>query len=82
MITTAELEDDFADLVFWHNRKGVRDTVITVEYIYANYAGADNQDKIRDYLAKRDRNGHQVDYNRTNTLATGIAAQMAAFLVQ
>jgi hypothetical protein len=51
VITTADLEDDFADLVFWHNRKGVRDTVITVDYIYANYAGADNQDKIRAFVA-------------------------------
>jgi len=38
-----------------------------------------DQDKIRDYLAKKDRDGHQVDYNRMNTLATGIAAQMASF---
>ncbi len=38
-----------------------------------------NQDKIREYLAKKDRHGHQHDYNRTNTLATGIAAQMAGY---
>ncbi|MDP6342330.1 MAG: epoxyqueuosine reductase [Alphaproteobacteria bacterium] len=39
-----------------------------------------DQDKIRDYLSKRDRDGHQVDYSRTNTLATGVAAQLAGYI--
>jgi epoxyqueuosine reductase len=39
-----------------------------------------DQDKIRDFLSKRDRDGHQVDYNRTNALATGIAVQLAGFI--
>ncbi len=38
-----------------------------------------DQDKIRDYLAKQDRDGHQVDYNDTNTMATGVASQLASF---
>lgn len=51
IITSSDLADDFAPLAFWHTRRGVRDTVITVDYIYANYTGADNQDKIRDFVA-------------------------------
>ncbi len=39
-----------------------------------------DQDKIRDYIAKRDRDGHQVDYNRAGMMATGIAAQIASFI--
>ncbi len=38
-----------------------------------------DQDKIRNYLAKEDRDGHQVDYNDTNTMATGVASQLASF---
>jgi epoxyqueuosine reductase QueG len=38
-----------------------------------------DQDKIRDFLAKRDRDGHQVNYNDINTLATGVASQLASF---
>lgn len=39
-----------------------------------------DEDKIRDYLAKRDREPHLLDSNRMNTLATGIAAQIAGYL--
>lgn len=37
---------------------------------------------IHDYLAKRSRERHQVDLNRTGTLATGIATQLASYLRQ
>ncbi len=39
-----------------------------------------DQDHIRNFLAKRDRHGHQRDQNLTNTLASGIAAQIASYL--
>jgi epoxyqueuosine reductase QueG len=38
-----------------------------------------DQDKIRNYLAKEDRDAHQVNYNDTNSLATGVASQLASF---
>ena len=38
-----------------------------------------DQEKIEDFLAKRDRDGHQFDYNTTNTMATGVASQLASF---
>lgn len=50
IVTPASLASYYDDLVEWHTRKGVRDTVITTEYIYANYSGADNQEKIRSFL--------------------------------
>ena len=50
IITTSSDEPYYADLVEWHNKKGVRDTVITTSYIYSNYGGADNQEKIRNFV--------------------------------
>ncbi len=38
-----------------------------------------DQDKIRAYLAKEDRDSHQVNYNDLNTMATGVASQLASF---
>ncbi|MGB2770564.1 MAG: C25 family cysteine peptidase [Candidatus Zixiibacteriota bacterium] len=37
-------------LVEWHNQKGVRDTVATVDWIYANYSGSTDQQKIRNFI--------------------------------
>lgn len=45
-------------------------------------AVAQDQDHIRNYLSKKDRHGHQRDQNRTNTMATGIAAQITSYLQQ
>ena len=39
-----------------------------------------DQEKIEDFIGKRDRKAHQQDYSRTNTMATGIAAQIAAYI--
>ncbi len=39
-----------------------------------------DQDKIEDFIAKRDRSGHQDDYSRTGTMASGIAAQIAGYI--
>jgi len=41
-----------------------------------------DQQKIEDYLAKRDRDSHQRDYNQTSTMSSGVAAQMAGFFRQ
>ncbi len=50
IITSPLLAWDFQPLADWHNQKGVRDTVITTDWIYLNYAGADTQ-KIRNFIA-------------------------------
>jgi epoxyqueuosine reductase QueG len=41
-----------------------------------------DQDHVRNFLAKRDRHGHQSDQNITNTMASGIAGQVASYLEQ
>ena len=40
----------WTDLMVWHNKKGVRDTIITTSYIYTSYTGADNQERIRKFV--------------------------------
>lgn len=50
IITSAGLASFYQPLVFWHIQKGVRDTVITTDFIYADYQGADNQEKIRNFI--------------------------------
>jgi hypothetical protein len=49
IITSSSYAPSFAPLVSWHTRKGIKDTVITTAWIYANYAGADTQ-KIRAFI--------------------------------
>ena len=43
IVTSSSLAPYFQPLVDWHNQKGVKDTVITTAWIYANYTGADTQ---------------------------------------
>jgi hypothetical protein len=50
VITPSAFFSYFDDLVEWHNRRGLRDTVVTTEYIYANYSGSDNQERIRNFV--------------------------------
>jgi len=40
----------WAPLVEWHTKRGLKDTVVTTETIYANYAGSTNQMKIRNFI--------------------------------
>ena len=40
----------FQPLVRWHTKKGVKDTVVTTDDIYAAYSGATNQEKIRNFI--------------------------------
>ena len=49
IITSSTYASYFQPLVDWHTQKGVKDTVITTAWIYANYAGADTQ-KIRSFI--------------------------------
>ena len=40
----------FQRLADWKTRKGVPSKVINVDWIYANYIGSDNQEKIRNFI--------------------------------
>jgi len=50
IITSNSYASLYQPLVDWHIKKGVRDTVVTTSYIYANFSGADNQEKIRNFV--------------------------------
>jgi hypothetical protein len=50
IITSSSYVSYFDDLVEWHNKRGLRDTVVTTSYIYANYSGSDNQKEIRNFI--------------------------------
>ena len=40
----------YEQLLAWHNQKGLRDTVVTPDWIYANYSGYSDQQKIRNVV--------------------------------
>jgi hypothetical protein len=50
IITTSSYASDYQPLVDWHTKKGVKDTVVTVSWIYSNYTDATNQEKIRSFI--------------------------------
>jgi len=49
VITSSDYVSYFDDLVAWHNKRGLRDTVVTTDWIYANYAG-DDTTRIRNFI--------------------------------
>lgn len=50
IITSSTYESYWSPLVEWHTKKGLRDTVVNTDYIYSNYVGVDNQEKIRNFV--------------------------------
>ncbi len=50
IITSSSYTSYFDDLVEWHNKRGLRDTVVTTTYIYGNYSGSDNAQRIRNFI--------------------------------
>ena len=50
IITSASYAPDFQRLTHWHTKKGVKDTVVDKDWIYDNYSGASNQEKIRNFI--------------------------------
>jgi len=61
IITPAQFEDDFLQLVSLYGPRGIIAKVATTEFIYANFAGQDNQEKIRNYIIQEYQN-HGVEY--------------------
>jgi hypothetical protein len=49
IITHSSYVSYFDDLVEWHNRRGLRDTVVTTSWIDANYAG-DDTTRVRSFI--------------------------------
>jgi hypothetical protein len=50
IVTNSSYASDFQPLVDWHIKKGVKDTVVTTAWIYSNYTGSTNQEKIRNFV--------------------------------
>ncbi len=50
VITSSGLSPDFQPLVDWKTQKGIPATILTTQYIYTNYPGANNQEKIRNCI--------------------------------
>lgn len=50
IITSAAYASSFQPLVDWHSQKGVRDTVITTAWIYANYTATSDTQKVRAFI--------------------------------
>uniref|UniRef100_A0A7C4YII1 T9SS type A sorting domain-containing protein n=1 Tax=candidate division WOR-3 bacterium TaxID=2052148 RepID=A0A7C4YII1_UNCW3 len=55
IITSSSFVPYFEPLAWWKTKKGVPAKIVTTDYIYANYSGSDNQQKIRNFIiAQRD----------------------------
>ncbi|MBU1935873.1 S8 family serine peptidase, partial [bacterium] len=50
IITNQAMELTFQELEDFNNRRGIRTRIETVEWIYVNYTGIDEQEKIRKYI--------------------------------
>ena len=61
IITTAQYENDFDDLIEIYIDRGIKSEVVTKEYITANITGQDVQEKIRNYIIQEYQN-HNVEY--------------------
>ncbi len=51
IVTTTTLKPYFQPIVDWHMKKGIRDTIITTDWIYANYSGSADTVKIREFVS-------------------------------
>ncbi len=50
IITTTSYSDDFEPLRDHYTQTGMPAEIVTTDYIYANYSGGDNPDKIRNFV--------------------------------
>jgi len=50
IIGSSSHQSYWQSLIDWRTREGYRATYVTTAYIYGNYAGADNQEKIRNFV--------------------------------
>ncbi len=50
IITSDSNAPYYEPLVEWHTKRGLKDTVVTTEYIYRNYYGLTNQERIRNFI--------------------------------
>lgn len=56
IITSSAFASYFEPLVEWHTQKGYKDTVVTTEWIYANYTGPGDTLQIRQFVMDANTN--------------------------
>ena len=56
IITSSGLSSYFDPLVQWHTKNGLKDTVVTTDWIYANYSGPGDTTKIRQFIMDANAN--------------------------
>jgi len=61
IITPAQFENNYQDLIDIYLERGIKTQVVTTEYISSNSTGQDEQDKIRNYIIQEYQN-HSVEY--------------------
>jgi len=61
VITPAQFETNYQDLIDIYLERGIKTQVISTEYISANIAGQDDQEKIRNYIIQ-EYQAHNVEY--------------------
>ena len=54
IITSSSYEPYFQPLVDWHTKKGLRDTVVTTDWIYGYYPGPGDTLKVRQFIIDSD----------------------------
>jgi PKD repeat protein len=50
IITTSSDASYWQNFADWHTKRGLRTVIVTTTYIYSNYAGSSNQQKIRNFI--------------------------------
>ncbi|NIA23189.1 MAG: hypothetical protein GWP03_03395, partial [Proteobacteria bacterium] len=50
IITTSDYENAMKPLADWKTQKGMKAKIVDLSYIYSNYTGTDNPDKIRNFI--------------------------------
>ncbi|MCD6219536.1 choice-of-anchor J domain-containing protein [Candidatus Calescamantes bacterium] len=61
IITNDELSPSFQTLIEHKNKRGVKATIVTTDYIYENFGGVDHQEKIRNFIIDA-YNNWEIDY--------------------
>lgn len=50
IITSSQNVPYWEELAFWHTKRGLKDIIVDTDYIYDNYMGSDDQQKIRNFI--------------------------------
>ncbi len=56
IVAPQSLSSEFEELIEWKSRKGFSSSVVSAEWIYSNYTGYDNMEKIRNFVQDMHQN--------------------------